>query len=143
MRSKDLNKVEQLHLPITGRAVKPLVDQTVIAAQPSFLAAINLMFNLSGLEDKEIYLALKIDAGHWSRLRKGDGHFPTNKLEDAMSLCDSDIPLQYLAIKKRCEVRPMLSELERRLECERARADRAEEKLRTIIEYHQQVGGRR
>lgn len=132
-----------MEMPFTRRPDRPSVDAAVVAIQPSLLAALNLMFNLSGLEDKELYLALDIDPGHWSRLRKGDGHFPTNKFEAAMDLCGSDIPLQWLAGRRGYELRPLLSELERQLEAERQRAARAEEKLATVMEFAAQMQGRR
>lgn len=132
-----------MEMPIARRPAPAQVSEAVVAAQPSFLAAVNLMLNLSGLEDKEIYLALEIDAGHWSRIRKGDAHFPINKVEAAMDLCSSDLPLQWLAARRGYELRPLLSDMERQLYAERERAQRAEEKLATVMEFFAQSQGRR
>lgn len=145
MGSKNWSTDGQLEMPIARRPQKIEMDQTIITAQPTFLAAINLMFNVSGLEEKELYMPLDIDASHWSRIRKGaDGaHFPTNKLEAAMDLCNSDIPLQWLAARRGYELRPLLSDIERQLEAERAARIRAEEKLATVTEFMNQTHGRR
>ena len=67
--------------------------------QPSFMAAIGLCISSSGLEDTEIVLTLEIDAGHWTRIKRGDAHFPPNKLVPLMELCGNDIPLRWLAMR--------------------------------------------
>lgn len=142
MRSKDLTRVDQLEMPIARRPARQLVDPAVVEAQPSLLSALNLMMSLSGLEDKELYLALEIDPGHWSRIRRGDAHFPVNKIETAMLLCGSDIPLQWLALRRGYELRPLLSDIEHQLQSERDARVRAEEKLATVIEFMSQTQGR-
>lgn len=43
----------------------------VVHAQKTAEAALSLAIATSGLDDKEIYIALDIDAGHWSRMKKG------------------------------------------------------------------------
>lgn len=145
MGSKNRRVGEQMEIPIARTPVKITVDPAVIASQPTFMSSINLMINLSGLEEKELYLPLKIDSSHWSRIRKNaeGAHFPTNKIEQAMDLCNSDIPLQWLSMRRGCEVRPLLSDLERQLEVERAARIRAEEKLATVTEFMSQTQGRR
>jgi hypothetical protein len=50
------------------RAPQAPVADEVIFAQPTMTAAIRLAANVSGLEEKEIYLPLKIDASHWTRI---------------------------------------------------------------------------
>jgi hypothetical protein len=47
------------------------VSLASIGRKPTLLAAINYCIEVSGLDDKEIALALKIDAGHFSNIRKG------------------------------------------------------------------------
>src|SRR5690554_5280866 len=60
-----------------------------IARKPTLLAAVNYCIEVSGLDDKEIALALGIDAGHFSNIRKGKAgcNFPLTKLDDLMTLC--------------------------------------------------------
>jgi len=38
---------------------------------------------------------LDIDPGHWSRIRSGDAHFPTNKRLQLMQLCGNLAPMQF------------------------------------------------
>ena len=91
--------VEQGVLALARQPDRVEVPIEIVMARRDLLGAINLMFDLSGLDDKEIYLTLEIDAGHFSNIRKGKQgcHFPPNKLQAAMDLCRSEIPLIWLA----------------------------------------------
>lgn len=97
MRSNDLNAVEQGELRLARRVPFRAVDTDLVCQQPSLAKAISLSIQLSGLADKEVYGALEIDAGHWSRITKGDAHFPVDKLPLLMNLCGNHAPLMWLA----------------------------------------------
>jgi hypothetical protein len=66
----------QGELALTRSAESSSVPFGLIVAQKNFSAALSLAIQASGLDDKEVYLSLGIDAGHWSRIRKGEAHFP-------------------------------------------------------------------
>lgn len=68
------------------------------------IAAINLCINLSGLSDEAIYTALSIDKGHFSRLRKGRGNFPSTKRLDLMAICGNRAPTQFEALRLSCDL---------------------------------------
>lgn len=119
------------------------ISDAVVAAQPSFMAAINLMVSASGLEDKEVYMPLDIDPGHWTRMRRGEAHFPTNKIDAAMELCGNDIPLRWLAYRCGYELKPLMSDLERQLHAEREENRRLKDKLETITQFVATAQGRR
>ena len=68
------------------------------------LAALNLCMNLSNLSDETIREALVIDKGHFSRLRKGRGNFPTSKRLELMTLCGNRAPAQYEAVMLNCDL---------------------------------------
>ena len=53
---------------------------------------------------KEIREALGIDKGHFSRLRKGRGNFPSNKRLDLMALCGNRAPAQFEAYGLNCDL---------------------------------------
>lgn len=73
------------------------VDPGLIAQQVSLLGAIKLCISLAGFDaDKEVYKALGIDAGHWSRIHRGEAHFPVDKLTSLMDLCANEAPLMWL-----------------------------------------------
>src|SRR3954466_929138 len=101
MASKTLYSVDaQGELALRRRVVTSPVSSEVVRAQPSFRAAIRLAANASGLEEKEIYVPLKIDAGHWTRMMNGDANFPDDKLEEFMDLVENEIPLEWLAFRR-------------------------------------------
>lgn len=84
-------------------------------AQPTFTAAIKLAANVSGLEEKDIYLELKIDPGHWTRILNGDAHFPVDKLNAFCDLVSNEIPLQWWAWQRGKGLHMLESEAQRLL----------------------------
>lgn len=135
MRSKNLRAIDHPELPLARKADRVDVPLELVVKQPTFAAAIALCVQLSGLEDKEVYLALEIDAGHWSRIMKGDAHFPVNKLNDLMDMCGNEAPLMWLANSRGYGLVVLKTESERRAEAaERALADeRSKVKLLTDL----------
>lgn len=132
-----MSGVEQHELPLSRRAVMQDVPLELVTKRKSLLGAINLCIDLSGLDDKEVQLALDIDAGHFSHLRKGKGHFPPDKIGALMDLCGNEAPLIWLAHTRGYGLVVLKSEAERRAEEAEARAARAEEKARLLQEILQ------
>jgi hypothetical protein len=126
VRSKNENSVEQGALMLSR--ARPLIEVPMdsVIARKSLLGAINLCIDLSGLENKEVYLPLSIDAGHFSNLRKGEGHFPTDKVNDLMDLCSNEVPLIWLANRRGYGLVVLKTEAERRAEAAEKRATDAE-----------------
>lgn len=108
---------EQGEIPLTKPTQRQPVEEGVVFKQPTFSAAIRLAANCSGLEEKEIYVPLKIDASHWTKIlnAKSGAHFPTDKLELFMELVGNEIPLQWLAHRRGKGLVLLLSEAERLL----------------------------
>jgi len=109
------------------------VDPAIVVVQPTLLSAVKLAVSLAGFEaDKEIYGALGIDAGHWSRILRGDAHFPLDKLSALMDLCGNEAPLLWLthnrgydiaSLRKReTEMERRCRELQEQLDVERHRS---------------------
>ena len=85
----------QLDLALPGPM--QTVDAELVRRQPSLLAAIKLCISLAGFNsDKAVYIALDIDAAHWSRICKGEAHFPIDNLSRLMDLCGNEAPLLWL-----------------------------------------------
>jgi hypothetical protein len=119
----------QTELPLARRADVPPVSEDTVMRRKDFLGAINLCIDISGLDDKEIYLELGIDPGQWSRIRKGDAHFPPNKLQSLMTVCGNQVPLIWLARQYGYELVQIESETQRLLRAEREARIEAEKKL--------------
>ncbi len=103
----------------------------VIRRQKNGGAAFSLACSASGLEDKEIYLSLGIDAGHFSRMKKGEAGFPPDRISEFCALVDNSIYPEWCAYQVGCTLVVIKSEAERRAEAaERDRdAALAENKL--------------
>jgi len=137
MNSNNKNVVEQGQLPLARYAIKTVIPVEVVAKQKTLLGAINLCITESGLDDKEIYLTLGIDAGHFTNLRKGNGHFPTEKIDPLMDLCGNEAPLIWLANKRNYGLVLLKDEAERRAEEAERRAKEAEDKLKFLTQIMQ------
>ncbi len=116
MRSNNMHAVAHPELPLVREPAHVEVSMELIRRQKSFINAIALCTQLSGLDDKEIYMTLGIDAGHWSRIVKGDAHFPVNKIDELMTLCGNEAPLKWLANKRGYSLQLLKTEAERRIE---------------------------
>ena len=103
----------------------------IVVAQKCMSKAIALCVQASGLDDKEIYLSLEIDAGNWSRIVKGDAHFPVNKLCQLMDLCGNEAPLMWLAHARGKGLVLLKTEAERR--AEQAEHDLAAERAKVAM----------
>jgi hypothetical protein len=109
----------------------------LVVKQPNLSAAIALCVQVSGLEEKEVYLSLEIDAGHWTRIMKGDAHFPVNKLNTLMDLCGNEAPLMWLAHSRGYGLVVLKSEAERRAEMAERALQAEREKVRFLTELLQ------
>lgn len=96
-----LNAVEQPDLfDISGAAQPQPITPEAIYKQPTATAAIKLSIQVSGRDEKEIYMALDIDKGQWSRIISGNAHFPQDKYEQFMELVGNDVFLIWLAYRR-------------------------------------------
>lgn len=129
MRSKNLKSVDHPELPLARKADRIDIPLDLVLKQPTLSAAIALCVQASGLEEKEVYLPLEIDAGHWTRITKGDAHFPVNKLNGLMDLCGNEAPLMWLANSRGYGLVILKTEAERRAEA----AERALEEERSKV----------
>jgi adenosine/AMP kinase len=125
---------DQGELPLTRAPSPAPVEHGVILSQPSMSAAVKLAANVSGLEEKEIYLALKIDAGHWTRILNGQAHFPIDKLGEFMDLVGNEVPLIWLAYRRGKGLHMLQTEAERQLQAEQAARIEAEKKVQMLTE---------
>lgn len=137
MHSNKLRAVEgQGELPLVRQPKQPPVALDAILAQRTFTAAIVLAVQISGLEEKEIYIPLKIDAGHWTNITKGKGHFPVDKLNEFCDLVGNEIALIWWAHSRGKGLHMLETEAERLLRIERDERRRVEERLQYLESLH-------
>lgn len=113
---------EQPQLPLARRPAVTDVPIEIVMRCRDLLAAINLCIEVSGLDDKELSITLNIDAAQWSRIRKGEAHFPPRKLPALMDLCGNETPLIWLARARGYALVQVETETQRQLREERERS---------------------
>lgn len=117
----------QREMPFFSALKEPeLVDHALVETCRDELMAINRCMDLSGLANEVLADSLGIDPGHFSRIRRGRGHFPTKLRLKLMYLCGNKLPSQYEAWRMGDRLEPISKDEKiRRLERELADAKRA------------------
>lgn len=93
-------KLQQLELLPKARPAPADVSVATVMRRPTFLRAIHLAIEVTGLEDKEVYDAIDIDASHWTRIKSGAAHFPCDeRLVKFFNVVNNDVPLVWLCEK--------------------------------------------
>ena len=113
MKSDNLTGGVQPQLALSRRAIVTNIPIELVIAQKCLSSAIALCIQVAGLQESEVCLSLGIDSGHWTRIKKGDAHFPVNKLNDLMDLCGNQVPLTWLANSRGYGLVLLKSEAER------------------------------
>lgn len=132
-RSKTRSAMEgQGHLLLSRTPREPSIGEEVVFAQRNFSGAISLAVAASGLDDKEVYIPLGIDPSHWTKIKKGEAHFPVDKLNDFCDLVGNEIVLQWWAHSRGKGLHMLLTEAERLLAEERAAREKAEAENRIL-----------
>jgi hypothetical protein len=131
--SKDLSPADaQGDLALIRRAEPNDVAVEMIQRQRTGAAAFCLACQSSGLEDKEIYGALAIDAGYFSRIKKGEATLQADLIETFCAIVANRIYPEWIAYRVGCTLVQIKGEAERQLEAERARRIEAEKENRLL-----------
>jgi hypothetical protein len=109
----------------------------VVRRQKSGAAAFALACQSSGLEDKEIYGALDMDAGYFSRIKKGEATLQADLVQPFCEVVSNRIYPEWMAWSVGCTLVQIQSEAERQLEAERARRIEAEKQNKLLRELVQ------
>lgn len=123
------------HHPELALAREPeqsLVSIELVRRQHSSAAAFSLACQASGLEDKEIYLSVGIDAGTFSRIKKGEATLQADKLADFCRTVGNTIYPEWLAYQIGCTLVMIKTEAERRADEAEKRATEAEALVATL-----------
>jgi hypothetical protein len=135
MGSKLLSRDEgQDELPLARSAAANDVPIELVRRQKTANAALCLACQSSGLEDKDIYLTLKIDPGYWSRIKKGEASLQADLIELFCDVVKNRIYPEWIAYRVGCTLVQIQTEAERRAEAAEERAQSAEAKVRVLME---------
>lgn len=140
MASKDSLRVDgQSELALSRRAEPNDMPIEVVRRQKSAAAAFTLACQSSGLEDKEIYCALGLDAGYFSRIKKGDATLQADLVTPFCDVVNNRIYPEWMAFQIGCTLVQIKSEAERRLELALEQLAQERVKVRVLTEA---IGGR-
>lgn len=129
-----MSSIEQGELSLARAPNQITVPIEMIRAKKSSGAAFTLACDSSGLEDKEIYLALGIDAGYFSNIKKGKATLQGDLTAAFCTVVGNTIYPEWMAYQVGCTLVQIKTEAERRAEAAEARAAEAELKVRVLME---------
>ncbi len=118
--------LEQAELALAREAVSAYIPIEMIRAKKTAAAAFTLACDASGLEDKEIYLALEIDAGYFSNIKKGKATLQADLIPAFCRIVKNLVYVEWQAYQVGCTLVLIKTEAERRAEAAEARALAAE-----------------
>jgi hypothetical protein len=132
-----LNDVGQLDLIEGGRPIRaeqPVSDD-VIFKQPDKLSALKLAQQVSGLDDKAIYMPMQLDKATWSRIMSGQANFPTNGEEQFMQIVGNLIPLKWSAFKFGKGLHDLEDAKDKQIRVLEERVRQQEMEITTLVKY--------
>lgn len=103
----------ELQMPVA------LIDDEVVARQPSLTRAIVVCADMAGFEDKRAASAAGVDPATWSKIKSGGANFPQETLKKYQIKCGNWLPLQWTARDCGFSLTHLETELERQLRVER------------------------
>lgn len=116
MGSINPSLLEQPELALAREPVRADVPINIIRAQKTAAAAFTLACSASGLEDKEIYLPLELDAGYFSNMKKGKATLQADMVASFCARVGNSIYPEWLAYQLGCTLVMIRTEAERRIE---------------------------
>lgn len=129
-----MNNIEQGELGLARAPDHVVVPIEMVRAKKTCGAAFTLACDSSGLEDKEIYLALGIDAGYFSNIKKGKATLQADLIAAFCEVVGNRVYPEWIAYQTGCTLVQIQSEAERRAEAAERRAEQAELKVRVLME---------
>jgi hypothetical protein len=133
--SKDLSRDDrQGELVLSRRAEPNDIPIEVVRRQKTAAAAFALACQSSGLEDKEIYGALSLDPGYFSRIKKGEATLQADLVTMFCDVVGNRIYPEWQAYQIGCTLVQIKSEAERRLEVAMEALAQERVKVRVLTE---------
>jgi hypothetical protein len=91
------------------------LDDSIVRSRKSLLHAFISAADQGGLDDKQAAAAAGMDPSTWSQFKAGDRGIKPLVLNSYMDQCANELPLAYWAFSRGYELKPLETELERRL----------------------------
>lgn len=123
---------DQPELALARAPQRASVPLEMTRAQKTAAAAFTLACSASGLEDKEIYLAIGVDAGYFSNIKKGKATLQADLVGPFCEVVGNTIYPEWSAYQVGCTLVMIKTEAERRAEQAEIRAQAAEAENRLM-----------
>ncbi len=123
---------DQGELALARRPAATSIPIETVRMQKTAAAAFTLACSVSGLEDKEIYLALGIDAGYFTNIKKGKATLQADLHKPFCDVVGNSIYVEWIAFQLGCTLVLIKTEAERRAEEANRRAEAAEAENRLM-----------
>ena len=136
----DSNVQDQFEMPLKREPVRSSVATETIWGQPSGGAAFTLACSVSGLEDKEIYMELGIDAGYFSNIKKGKATLQADKEREFCEIVGNRIYPEWRAYQLGCTLVELRSEVERERDELRAMLAERDREMTVIKDFMKSIG---
>lgn len=91
------------------------VDETFVRSRKNLLHAFISAADQGGLDDKQASAAAGMDPATWSQFKGGDRGIKPLMCDAYLDQCANELPLAYWAWSRGYELRPLETELEKRL----------------------------
>ena len=108
------------------------VSIETIRSQQHSGKAFALACDCSGLDGKEIYMELGVDAARFSHMKKANAALPADLVKKFCDIVGNTIYLEWLAYQVGCTLVMIKSEAERRLTLSEQRVKKAEEEIAAL-----------
>jgi hypothetical protein len=133
--SKTMNVfVDQSELALARPPQQVEIPIELVRAKKNSGAAFTLACDASGLEDKEIYMALGIDAGYFSNIKKGKATLQADLVSVFCTIVGNSIYLEWLAYQIGCTLMMLRTEAERRADSFEKLLEQERLKNRVLVE---------
>jgi hypothetical protein len=129
-----MTTIEQPELALSREPQSVSVPIELVRAKKTAGAAFTLACDSSGLDDKEIYLTLGIDAGYFSNIKKGKATLQADLVQKFCDVVGNRIYVEWTAYQIGCTLVMIKTEAERRAEVAEKKAAEWELKARVLME---------
>jgi hypothetical protein len=129
-----MSQLEQAELALARKASAVTVPIEMIRAKRTAAQAFTLACDVSGLDDKEVYLALDIDAGYFSNIKKGKATLQADLTNTFCAIVDNNVYVEWLAYQVGCQLVQIESETERLLRHAREQIELLKHDKRVLTE---------
>lgn len=117
---------QQSELALSRSPSSATLPLEMVRMKKSAGSAFRLACDASGLDDKEIYMALGIDAGYFSNITKDKATLQANLIKQFCSVVGNTVYPEWCAYQVGCKLVMIQTEAERRAVAEKDRADKLE-----------------